>query len=70
MNTDSFHSSTPTYINGTGYLLTAAAIKRIKSAARIASPSGAISWQSIAARPATALEFCRSVESTVLRDRK
>tara|TARA_Y100000310_G_C20265827_1_gene615736 strand:+ start:337 stop:489 length:153 start_codon:yes stop_codon:yes gene_type:complete len=42
-----------------GYFLTSSAIKRVKRAAKFAK----LSWQSIAARPATALELVEQIET-------
>lgn len=38
-------------------------LAKIKKAVKLASPSGTISWQSIAARPSTAQEFVDKVEA-------
>jgi hypothetical protein len=52
---DTITSSTP---NRQGYFLTAAAMRRVRAAAKFAG----LPWQAVAARPLTVLEFLNRVE--------
>ncbi len=54
-----FTTNTATMMGKEGYFLTSSAIKRVKRAAKFAK----LSWQSIAARPATALELVEQIET-------
>ena len=54
-----FTTNTATMTGKEGYFLTPIALKRVKRAAKFAK----LSWQSIAARPATALELVERIEA-------
>jgi len=56
---DGFTTNTPTGGKITKYYLTHSALRRVRAAAKYAG----LHWKSIAARPSTALEFCKRVEA-------